>query len=364
MITQAMEPLVTRVLPRGNWQDESGEVVDAGRSRVPQPAEPSEAERRLTRLDLARWIVAPENPLTARVFMNRLWKQFFGNGLSGVLDDVGAQGEWPTHPELLDWLAVEFREQRLGRQADGQAAGDVGDLPAGITAAARAARDRPRATACSLSSRRAGSRPSSSATTPWRSRGCSTARSAARAPTPTSPPATTRTCSSPTATTVADRDDRQYRRGVYMHWQRTFLHPMLANFDAPSREECTAVRTVANTPAAGPDAAQRPHVRRGGTGAGRDAPGAALGLRRRAAGRTLSAGTCAAGPRGGTDRRSWPSSTRSAGPTRTPEDAAKLLKVGFAPAGGRRPPAEEVEAAAWTSVCRVVLNLQETITRY
>ena len=52
--------------------------------------------------------------------MNRLWKQFFGNGLSGVLEDVGAQGEWPTHPELLDWLAVEFRDQRLERQADGQ----------------------------------------------------------------------------------------------------------------------------------------------------------------------------------------------------------------------------------------------------
>src|SRR5262249_5940763 len=109
MVTEAIKPMTTRVLPRGNWQDESGPVVTpAVPGFLPQPKTASGG--RFTRLDLARWLTSKENPLTARAVVNRLWKQFFGTGLSAQVDDLGAQGEWPAHPELLDWLASEFRE--------------------------------------------------------------------------------------------------------------------------------------------------------------------------------------------------------------------------------------------------------------
>ena len=95
-----------RVLPRGNWLDETGAVVQPG---VPALLPGSVGQDgRATRLDLARWLVSRENPLPARVMVNRLWKLFFGQGLVATLDDFGSQGAWPTHPELLDWLACEF----------------------------------------------------------------------------------------------------------------------------------------------------------------------------------------------------------------------------------------------------------------
>lgn len=109
VVQRREEPLTMRVLPRGNWLDDSGPVVN--------PAIPKhlgslslEDERRANRLDLAHWITSPDNPLTARVFVNRIWGLLFGQAIARTLEDVGAQGEWPTHPELLDWLALEFVE--------------------------------------------------------------------------------------------------------------------------------------------------------------------------------------------------------------------------------------------------------------
>ena len=106
LVAMAGEPRMMRVLPRGNWLDESGEVVSPG---VPAFLKPLPIDgRRATRLDLAQWMVSRDNPLVARVFVNRLWKLVFGRGLATPLDDLGAQGAWPRHPELLDWLAAEF----------------------------------------------------------------------------------------------------------------------------------------------------------------------------------------------------------------------------------------------------------------
>jgi hypothetical protein len=107
MVSMATEPRTMRVLSRGNWMDDSGAVV---RPATPAFLPPLGVEGRATRLDLANWLFREDHPLTARVFVNRLWKLFFGKGLSSRLDDLGAQGQPPDHPELLDWLAVEFRE--------------------------------------------------------------------------------------------------------------------------------------------------------------------------------------------------------------------------------------------------------------
>jgi hypothetical protein len=158
---------------------------------------------------------------------------------------------------------------------------------------------------------------------------------------------------------VASADDRQWRRGVYTHWQRTFLHPMLANFDAPSREDCIAARTVANTPQQALTLLNDPaFVEAARTFAAR-LSGEAISDSDRldrayqtALGRAIKPA----------ERASLLTFLRRMREEykKTPEDAKKLLAVGNQPP----PTADPVELAAWTSVARVILNLHETITRY
>src|SRR5262249_35719905 len=106
MITVSVKPRTMRVLKRGDWMDTTGEVVEPD---VPESVKKLDVTgRRATRLDLAKWLTSPDHPQTARVFVNRVWHLFFGAGISRNLEDTGSQGEWPTHPELLDWLASEF----------------------------------------------------------------------------------------------------------------------------------------------------------------------------------------------------------------------------------------------------------------
>ena len=100
------QPRETYVLERGVW-DQHGEIVTAGVLSTVLPVRASEVP---TRLELAQWIVARDNPLTARVITNQVWQLFFGAGLVRTPNDFGVQGESPTHPELLDWLAVDFME--------------------------------------------------------------------------------------------------------------------------------------------------------------------------------------------------------------------------------------------------------------
>jgi len=359
MVTAAWEPPVTRVLPRGNWQNESGEIVQPVAPHFLAQI-PNLEEQRLTRLDLARWLVSRDNPLTARTIVNRLWKQFFGTGISAVVDDLGAQGEWPTHPELLDWLAVEFMDS-------GWDVKHLVKLMVMSSTYRQSSNPRPEIKEIDPNNRLLASQ------SPRRLEaefirdnalfiaGLLNGDIGGPSAHPYQPAGYYSNLQFPDRDYYADRDDRQYRRGLYTHWQRTFLHPMLANFDAPSREECMAARNVSNTPQQALTLLNDPTF---------------FEASRIFAGKVLSSKCQSDEARldfafeEALDRPVKPNERSSLVEFLTlqrehyksnPNEAKKLLQVGNAP-GPKN--ADEIGLAAWTQVCRVILNLHETFTRY
>src|SRR5262245_60824354 len=252
MSTESVTPAETRVMPRGNWMDESGAIVD--------PAIPAflgkldTGGRRATRLDLAHWLVSPENPLTARVFVNRLWKFYFGTGISKTLDDFGARGEWPTHPELLDWLACEFRD------GPEQGSGHSWDIKHMIKLMVMSRTYRQTSFASeSLRQRdpynRLLARQSSFRIDAEMVRDNALAISGllvdkigGPSVKPYQPVGYWDQLNFPTRIDTNDHGASLYRRGLYTFWCRTFLQPSLQAFDAASREECTVERVNSNTP--------------------------------------------------------------------------------------------------------------------
>jgi hypothetical protein len=356
LVAEATEPRVIRVLPRGNWMDDSGEIVQPG---VPQLFPQIRKPGRATRLDLAEWIVSRQNPLTARVFVNRLWKLFFGVGLAKNLDDFGKQGEIPAHPELLDWLADEFMRSgwdvkhmvrlivtcRCYRQSskarpDLQVRDPYNRLVARqspIRLDAEFVRDVALRAGGLLSERVGG--PS---VRPYEPRGYLAA------------------LNFPRREWSADRGEALYRRGLYTQWQRTFLHPSLLAFDAPTREECAASRVVSNTPMQALVLLNDPifveaarafgerTMRHGGPTFEerlRFAYRCALARPPQPAEVAILRGLYHS-------RRARYSSDRPA--------AVQLISTGEAPVPRDL---DAVELAAWTSVAHAILNLNETITR-
>ncbi|HEY7700464.1 MAG TPA: DUF1553 domain-containing protein, partial [Vicinamibacteria bacterium] len=244
-ITTTRDPEPVRVLPRGNWLDDSGPVVEPSVPHfLPQL---DTGGRRATRLDLARWLVSRENPLTARVLVNRLWKLFFGQGLSRTLEDLGTQGEWPTHLELLDALAVELVESGW----------DVKHLVR--TLVSSAAYRRTSVASKELLERdpynRFYARQSRFRLEAEMVRDNALAVSGLLSPKmggpsvfPYQPPGYWSFLNFPPREWDDSKGEDQHRRGLYTWWQRSFLQPSLLAFDAPTREECVAERTRSNIP--------------------------------------------------------------------------------------------------------------------
>ncbi len=355
LISTSGAPRTVRVLARGNWMDDSGEEVTP---QIPAQFQPLTAEgRRLNRLDLAQWMTSKDNPLTARVFMNRLWKLYFGQGLSKTVEDLGTQGEWPTHPQLLEWLSVEFRDSGwdMKQMIRLMVTSETYRRSSVLSPEARAVdpfnrllssqsrlrldaefiRDNALAVAGLLSPRIGG-----------------------ESDFPYQPAGYWEYLNFPGRTWPDDSGERQHRRGMYTHWQRSFLHPSLLAFDAPSREECVADRPRSNTPQQALTLLNDPTY---------------IEAARAFATRILK--------EGGSDtpsRLKWAYHqvlSRDPHPAEItllegvlkkhaerfqsdPAAAKQLLAVGQTQAD-----ANAEELAAWTSVARILMNLHETITR-
>jgi mono/diheme cytochrome c family protein/cytochrome c553 len=358
-VTRALEtPRAVRILARGNWQDETGRIV--------QPATPeflggprSTEDNRLTRLDLAKWTVSPDNPLTARVVVNRLWGKYLGTALSSNTIELGSQGSPPTHPELLDWMASEFvasgwdLKQMVKRivmsSTYKQSADTREDLAvidpnntklfarqSAIRLPAESIRDQALAVSGLLKPRIGG--PS---VFPYQPDGHWEPLNFPRRKYPTS------------------KGDDLYRRSVYTWVQRSFPHPMMTNFDATSRETCAGQRIVSNTPLQALTTLNGPvFVEAARTFA------AKLMAEHKADNQRLDAlyqRVLARSPRD-SERQALIKLLDSQRTqfAQSPEDAKKLIAVGESPTADNLDPAE---LAAWTSVCRVVLNLHEAMTR-
>lgn len=233
----------TYVFERGNFLVRGQEV----RPGVPGAMPPMPDDAPKNRLGMAQWLVSPENPLTARVMVNRLWEQLFGTGLVETLEDFGTQGSPPSHPALLDWLAFQFMHthawciKRLLKQivtsATYRQTSRVTPLllerdPQNrllargprVRLSAEQLRDQALAVSGLLSATMHG--PSVM---------------------PPQPPGIWHSPYNDTDWQTSDGEDR-YRRALYTHWRRTSPYPSMVTFDSPSREFCVSRRIRTNTP--------------------------------------------------------------------------------------------------------------------
>lgn len=348
------------VLTRGEYDkpDKNRKV----HPNVPAALPPLPADAPPNRLTLARWLCSPEHPLTSRVTVNRFWQQLFGTGLVATSEDFGAQGEWPSHPELLDWLALDFVEhgwnvKRTMKQIvmsatyrqNSQVSADLARRDRDNRLLARGPRFRADAEVV---------RDLALATS-----GLLSPQIGGRSVRPYQPPGIWEVVAHSTSNTSKYQRESGaalYRRSLYTFWKRTAPPPGLIVFDAPTRDTCTARRPRTNTPlqalALMNDEQYVEAARR-------------LAERIVREGGTLPAERLAYGFRLVTARHPEPaelavlSRVLERAVERFTADkpaAEKLLAIGETP---RNAQLGAVELAAYTILANLLLNLDETITK-
>jgi hypothetical protein len=236
-------PRETHLLIRGAY-DKPGEKVQSG---VPAVLPPLPAGAPNNRLGFARWLIDPANPLTARVTVNRFWQMYFGTGIVKTTEDFGSQGEWPSHPELLDWLATEF--VRTGW--------DVKAMQKLIVTSAtyrQSSRANPDLLQRDPDNRLLARGPR------WRlpaemvrdqalyAAGLLTEKLGGPSVKPYQPADLWKDTSMQDMEYVQSKGADLYRRSLYTFWKRTIAPPFMVNFDAPNHESCVVRETRTNTP--------------------------------------------------------------------------------------------------------------------
>jgi hypothetical protein len=365
------QPRDTFQLLRGNFQSK-GEKVLPGTPKFLPPLRPAKAER-ATRLDLAQWLVDPAQPLTARVTVNRFWQLFFGTGLVKTANDFGNQGERPSHPELLDWLAYNFSH---GLASPGGARGQPWDMKAMVRLLVTSSTYRQRSTVTPQKLERdpynrlltRGPRFRLDAEF-LRDQALSVAglldrRIGGPSVKPYQPPGLWEAIGFGNSFSSQSYEPSKgadlYRRGLYSYWKRSLPPPAMTTFDAPSREVCTVSRPRTSTPLQALVLLNDPQYVEA-------ARGLAQRVLREAKGDLNSQLTHAfrlalARPPRPEELKLMERIYRQqlANYTANHVAADQLLKVGES---ARPPEVEAAVLAAWTALGNVLLNLDEVITK-
>jgi len=349
-------PPKTYIHLKGDWREHGAEVEPDTLAILP----PLPAGEKHTRLSLARWLVSPENPLTARVAVNRLWQELFGRGIVYTSDDFGTQGDRPTHPELLDWLASEF-------QSRGWSMKQMVRLMATSSAYRQSANARPELVARdpenTLLARQSRLRLPAELI---RDEALSAAglldlRVGGPSVKPPQPKGVAELSYQNSVKWVESAGADRYRRGLYIHFQRTTPYPQLMNFDGPSANLSCTRRERTDSPLQALNLMNDPvffeaaqglafRVMRESNGDFRDRLNYAYAL---VLGRTPSAREA---ERMGMYFDDTLNGLKRQVEAQQPETVAALFP-------NRIEGVPQVEAAAWVELSRVLLNLDEFITR-